>query len=89
MSASLTDRILREIQAEMRTIRDENALIRKELGAKASRDELLAVLQTLADRLATFEVTVLARLDQSERGIEERLSRVETMLTDIARKLDA
>ena len=34
MSASLTDRILREIQAEMRTVGDENKLIREELGAK-------------------------------------------------------
>ena len=42
MSASLTDRILREIQAEMRAVRDENKLIREELGAKTSRGELLA-----------------------------------------------
>ena len=89
MSASLTDRILREIQAEMRTVGDENKLIREELGAKASRGELLGVLQALADRIAAFEAAALTRVDQTERNVQERLGRIETTLIDVARKLDA
>lgn len=88
MSASLTDRILREIQAEMRAVRDENKLIREELGAKASRGELLGVLQALADRIA-IEAAALKRLDQTEPSVQERLGRIETTLIDVARKLDA
>jgi hypothetical protein len=89
MSASLTDRILREIQAEMRPVRDENKLIREELGAKTSRGELLGVLQALADRIAAFEAAALTHLDQTERSVQERLGRIETTLIDVARKLDA
>jgi hypothetical protein len=71
----------------MRTVSDENKLIREEVGAKAN--ELLGVLQALADRIAAFEAAALTRVDQTERSVQERLSRIETTLIDDARKLDA
>ena len=73
-------RTLLAIQAEMRTIRDENSLIRRELATKASRDELLDVLRVLSDRIGSFEATMLARLDQTERSLHERLTHLEALL---------
>ena len=73
-------RTLLAIQAEMRTIRDENSLIRRELATKASRDELLDMLRMLSDRIGSFEATVLARLDQTERSLHERLTHLEALL---------
>lgn len=79
-------RTLLAIQAEMRTIRDENVLIRTELGRTARRDEVLGmarreevldILRVLADRIAGFETTLLSRLDQTERSINERLELIE------------
>ena len=74
-------RTLLAIQAEMRTIRDENSLIRRELATKASRDELLDMLRMLSDRIGSFEATVLARLDQTERSLHERLTHLEGLLS--------
>ena len=73
-------RALLAIQADTRSLRDENALIRSELGLMARRDELLDVLKVLSDRIASFEATVLARLDQTERSINERLELIERRL---------
>ena len=73
-------RTLLAIQAEMRTIRDENSLIRRELATKASRDELLDMLRMLSDRIGSFEATMLARLDQTERSLHERLTHLEALL---------
>ena len=73
-------RTLLAIQAEMRTIRDENSLIRRELATKASRDELLDILRMLSDRIGSFEATMLARLDQTERSLHERLTHLEALL---------
>jgi hypothetical protein len=80
VSNSLIDRILREIQAELRTVRTENGLIRKDLSAKAGREELLAVLAALSDRIGQFEARLETRMDQTERSIDERLGRIETLL---------
>ena len=55
---------LRAIQAEQRTLRMENELIRKEIARLASRDELLEVLRVLADRIGNFEAGMEARFDQ-------------------------
>jgi len=55
---------LRAIQAEQRTLRMENELIRKEIARLASRDELLEVLRVLADRIGNFEALMEARFDQ-------------------------
>jgi hypothetical protein len=82
-------RTLLAIQAEMRTVRDENTLIRHNLGRMArrdqlgpmvQRDELLDVLRVLSDRIGSFEATMLARLDQTERSLHERLTHLEALL---------
>ena len=73
-------RALLAIQADTRSMRDENALTRSELGRMARRDELLDVLKVLSDRIVSFEATVLARLDQTERSINERLELIERRL---------
>jgi hypothetical protein len=80
VSLDLIGRALLAIQAEMRTIRDENSLIRRELATKASRDELLDMLRMLSDRIGSFEATVLARLDQTERSLHERLAHLAALL---------
>jgi hypothetical protein len=77
-------RLLRELQAEMRTVRDESRLTRKELGNKATSEELLQVLTVLSDRIGSFESHVDARMDQTERSIEERLTRIEALLVHLA-----
>ena len=80
----LTTRILREIQAEMRTLRSETALLRRELSGKVGRDEIRAfgdaLVTSLSDRMAAFEARLETRLDQTERSIEERLIRIEAKL---------
>ena len=59
---------LRSIQAEQRTLRMENELMRKDLGRigsqLATREELLEVLRVLAERLGGFEAMMQTRLDQ-------------------------
>jgi formylmethanofuran dehydrogenase subunit E len=59
---------LHAIQAEQRTLRGENELIRKELGRMAgaivTRDTLNEVLTVLVNRIATFETLMEARMDQ-------------------------
>lgn len=83
---NLIGRILRELQAEIRTVRDENRLIRLELSDKATREEpnaaLLRILSVLSDRIAQLETTIETRFDQTGRSIEERLTRIETLLAE-------
>ncbi len=59
---------LRSIQAEQRTLRMENELIRKEMARElarlATREELLEVLRVLADRIGNFEALMETRFDQ-------------------------
>ena len=59
---------LRAIQAEQRTLRGENELIRREVGRVAglvaTRDGLLEVLRVVTDRIGTFEALMEARFDQ-------------------------
>ena len=59
---------LRSIQAEQRTLRMENGLIRetmsRELGRLATREELVEVLRVLADRIGNFEALMETRFDQ-------------------------
>jgi hypothetical protein len=74
-------RTLREMQADMRTIRSENALLQRELAGKASRDEVLNVLAVLSDRIAAFEARMERRFDQTERSLDERLTGIETKLS--------
>lgn len=81
----LIGRLLREMQAEMRTIRSENAMTRRDLAGKASHEEVLNVLTELGDRIAKFEGRMETRFDQSERSVEERLIRIEAKLDGGAR----
>lgn len=71
---------LRAIQADARSLRDEAALIRSEAALMARREELLDVLRVLSDQIAAFETAVLARMDQTERSINERLAQIERRL---------
>ena len=66
-------RTLLAIQAEQRTLRDENKLIRQELGKLASRDEVLRVLDVLADRISDLEALTRAQFAMLERRFD-RLS---------------
>jgi hypothetical protein len=78
----LIGRLLREIQAEMRTIRSETGLIRLELGRSVRREELLDVLRVLSERIAAAEAAIISRLDQTEGRVEERLSGLEGSLAE-------
>jgi serine kinase of HPr protein (carbohydrate metabolism regulator) len=69
-------RLMREMQAEMRTIRAENAVLQRAITNFATRDEI-------HDRLSHFETRIEARLDQTERSVEERLERIEGLLRSL------
>ncbi len=53
-------RLARELQADIRTLRGELRTVRDELCTKASRNELLAII----DRIAAFEAHIDSRLDR-------------------------
>ena len=62
---------LRAIQAEQRTLRADNELLRSELGrlagamaAMATRDTVLDVMRLVMDRIGNFEALMEARFDQ-------------------------
>jgi hypothetical protein len=67
---------LRAIQAEQRTLRGENELIRREVGRiaglVATRDELLEVLRVVTDRIGNFEALMEARFDQLLARLPDR-----------------
>jgi hypothetical protein len=86
------DRILREMQAQTRSIDDENAPIWRELGHMARREDLLDMLKILSDRIDASEVAIVTwldlmewRLDRCGRSIEERAGRIEKPLERLAR----
>jgi len=66
---------LRAIQAEQRTPRMENELIRKEIGRLASRDELLEVPRVPAKRIGNFEALMEARFDQLRGQLAQLMDR--------------
>jgi hypothetical protein len=86
------DRILREMQAEMRSIDDENTLTRQGLDLMARREDLFDMLKILSERIDASEVAIVTwwdlmewRLDRSGRSIEERVDRTEKPLEWLAR----
>jgi hypothetical protein len=86
------DRILREMQAQMRSIDDENAPSRQELGLMARREDLFDMLKILSERIDASEVAIVTwfdlmewRLNRSGRSIEERADRIERPLERLAR----
>jgi hypothetical protein len=60
--------ILRTMQAEQRTLRTENELIRKEMGRMAgimaTRQEVSDVLRVITDRIGNCEALTETRFDQ-------------------------
>ena len=62
--------LLRQIQAEQRTLRGENELIRADLGrlagAMVTREQLADVVRIIADRIGNFEALMETRLDGLE-----------------------
>jgi len=91
---SLIGAMLRILQAEQRTIRDELALMRESLSRSATKAETIQVLDVLSRRIGNFEALVDTRVD----GLTTRLVAFEAMttarfdaiaaqLTDIAAKL--
>jgi hypothetical protein len=91
VSQELVERILREIQAQLRTVRDELVLIRRELADKAGREDVLRAyenfLRVSGERLETFEVRLEARFDQTERSLHERLEHIEQQQAEILARL--
>jgi len=73
ISLDFIGKALRDIQAEQRTLRMENGLMRQEMGRMASREVLAEVLNVLVDRIANFEALTETRFDQL--GVQ--LSRIE------------
>ena len=75
---------LRAIQAEQRTLRAENELLRNMMGD---------MLRVLNDRIGNFEALTEARIDQLGARltalIEPRFAKVETGLGGLNTKLDA
>jgi hypothetical protein len=63
-----SDDVVLAIQADVRSVRDENALTRTELGHMARRKELLDMRRALSDRIVASETVVLARMVQTTRG---------------------
>lgn len=64
---------LRAIQAEQRTLRMENELIRNEVGrlagAMVTRDLVSEVLRVIVERIGNFEALVETRFDELSRRI--------------------
>lgn len=58
--------LMRELQAQMRTLRDDNRLIREELAVKVTRDDLFRLATVITDRFAELEAHTDNRLDQIE-----------------------
>jgi hypothetical protein len=74
--------ILRTMQAEQRTLRTENELIRKEMGRMmglmATRQEVSDVLRVITDRIGNFEALMETRFDQLSRASVPAAQRPET-----------
>lgn len=77
ISLNLIGERLHAIQAEQRTLRGDNELLRKELGRVAgaivTRDTLNEVLTVLVNRIANFEALIESRFD----ALAAQLSRLE------------
>lgn len=80
VSLDLLGRLVREVQAETRSLRSEQALLHRILNEAVT---------ALMDRIGTSEALtqtgvdrLMLRLDQTERSIEERLTRIEKLLTE-------
>ena len=72
-------RTLREVQAQQRSLNTEQAIMRRLLS-----DAISALLDRIGNAEALFETRfdrLDQRLDQTERSIEERLDRIERLLT--------
>ena len=79
----LLGQLVRELQAEMRTLRSENRLIREELATKISRDEFFRAMTLITNRFAEFEAHTDKHFDEIKADIAENkatVARIESML---------
>jgi hypothetical protein len=79
VSLQLLGRQMREMQAELHTIRDEAKLWQSLIGSEFV-NFTTNIATAVGDRIAQFEARLEARLDQSARSIEEWLERIEKLL---------
>jgi hypothetical protein len=86
VSIELIGRIARAIEADIQSLR-ENDLVHAKLGHMVRHKELLDELRVLSERIGQVEATTTThfdrlerRLNQTEKSIEERLSRIENHL---------
>ncbi len=66
---------LRAIQAEQRTLRSENELLRSTLN-----NTLAEVLRLLSERIGNFEALAEARIDHLQHRIDARMDRLEALI---------
>jgi hypothetical protein len=66
---------LRAIQAEQRTLRSENEILRTTI-----LNSLGEVVRVLSDRIGNFEALSEARMDQFAHRVAEQLDRIEASL---------
>ncbi len=75
ISLSLVLSTLRSVQAEQRTLRTENRLIREELGelkgTMLTREMAERMMRAFLDHVQQFEATVETRFDALEAAIRE------------------
>lgn len=76
VETELFGRLLRELQAQMRTLRDEHRLLREELATKVTREELYRMAAIVTDRFVELESHIDNRFD----ALDERLARIEGKL---------
>jgi hypothetical protein len=67
LSLELLGANLRQLQADVRTLRDENIILHKRM-------------DQIADRIATFQIVVEARLDQQTLLIDRRFDQLIEMM---------
>jgi hypothetical protein len=84
---------LRSIQAEQRTLRMENALLRESIAGlatqmatqMATRKELLEVLNVLVERIANFEALTETRLDRLGTHLDGRIDWLGEQIAGLAK----
>jgi hypothetical protein len=75
LDLTFINRALVKIQAEMRTIREENSAIRQELALKANRAEIMHIV----DRFVELEVSINSRFNTLEARFEQMQTAIEKM----------
>src|SRR5271157_3201853 len=71
--------MLRTIQAEQRSMRDENELLRK---------TVLEVIRLLGDRIGSVEALIEAKIEESEGKVDARIDRLEAKIDGLDGRAD-